>query len=105
MAFSMAGMIIGPDFVQAIEAKRTFKGVAITKAFAVPLEASTDLAHAIQQAMSGARITAKRIGVSVSAQEVLVRSFSLPLLPKGEWLAAVQSEVRKHIPFKPEGLT
>src|SRR3989338_4779787 len=72
----------------------------------VPLEGpdAHQLGNAIRQALEAGSVRAKRVAVSVPSQEVLLRFFTMPVVPKPEWDAAVQFEARRYIPFKTEQL-
>ncbi len=62
------------------------------------------IAQAIRQAMATGGVKTKRMAVSIAHTDVLIRSFTIPVIPKSEWETAVQFEARKYIPFKPESL-
>jgi Tfp pilus assembly PilM family ATPase len=62
------------------------------------------VAQAIRTAMETVGVKSARLAVCVPAQDVLLRSFTMPLMPKAEWQTAVQFEARKFIPFKTDEL-
>ncbi|MDP3704062.1 MAG: pilus assembly protein PilM, partial [Candidatus Omnitrophota bacterium] len=59
-----------------------------------------NLAAAIRSAMATAGIKAKRAAVALPPQDVLLRAFSIPPIPRSEVDTAVQFEARKYLPFK-----
>jgi Tfp pilus assembly PilM family ATPase/Tfp pilus assembly protein PilN len=59
-----------------------------------------NLAAAIRTAMSTAGLSAKRVAVALPPQDVLLRAFSIPPIPRSEVDTAVQFEARKYLPFK-----
>jgi Tfp pilus assembly PilM family ATPase/Tfp pilus assembly protein PilN len=106
MGRSCVGLVLRPKTVELIKAHRGFKASRVVRLVSVPIAGAedADVVQAIQTALERAGVKATRLGVSVPAQEVLLRSFTMPLLPKGEWQAAVQFEARKYIPFKTQEL-
>ncbi len=107
LSLSSAGLVLRPSAIEVFEARRGLRGVELVTAVPMPLAANdrhSDPSEAIRQALAQAKIKSTRLAVSVAGQDVLLRSFVLPLLPKAEWLSAVQFEARKHIPFKTEEL-
>ena len=108
MPSRMVALVLRQQAVELLEAQQTFGRCQVKKAIQVPLPGPEDaqLIQAIRLALTNAEINPKttRIGVVVPAQDVLLRSFRLPQLPKGEWASAVQFEVRKYIPFKTSDL-
>lgn len=97
-----AGLVIRAGEVELL----AMKGKSITNRVRVPLEGKDDqsLVQAIQKALGAVALKSKRLAVSISTQEVLFRFFTIPIVPKGEWDAAVQFEARKYIPFKMDTL-
>lgn len=101
------GLVLRSHMVEVVEARRTLTGVRVTKHARLPianLQDDAKVVEAIQTALASAGISATRMGVTVPAQDVLLRSFTLPHLPRAEWPTAVQFEARKYIPFKIEEL-
>ena len=102
MANVSVGLVLRPHLVEVVEVKRAGRGVAITKHARVPVESGEEeqIIAACTAAIRALHAETARIGVTIPAQDVLLRSFSLPHLPKAEWTNAVQFEARKYIPFK-----
>src|SRR5437879_165955 len=102
-----AGLILRSRSVEIYQAEAASGGVRFVRAVSVPVadpQRNSDIVVAIQQAVEGARLKSNKLAICVAGQDVLLRSFKLPLLPKPEWQAAIQFEARKHIPFRPEEL-
>ena len=97
-----AGLVIRADEVEVLR----LDGARVTAQARVPV-AGADTLHltaAIRQAVASAQVSSGALAVSISAHDVLVRCFPIPLVPKAEWAAAIRFEARKYIPFKPESL-
>jgi len=62
------------------------------------------LVQAIRQAFAVASLKTDRVAVAIPTRDVLIRFFTMPLLPKTEWEAAIQFEARKYLPFKTDTL-
>ncbi len=103
---SMTALVLRTQAVDAVEVVRGLKGAQTAKTVRVPVLGTTDdvVPQAIRAALERAQIKAKRVPVAIPSEEVLLRFFTLPLLPKSEWRTTVQFEVRKYIPFKVDEL-
>ncbi|MBI4343532.1 MAG: pilus assembly protein PilM, partial [Candidatus Omnitrophica bacterium] len=96
------GLVIRPTEVEVIERR----GKRISAYARVPIQGTEDdhLVAAIKAAVASAGVRRKAMAVSIAGHDVLVRSFTIPVVPKAEWEGAVRFEARKYIPFKPEQL-
>ncbi|OGX30982.1 MAG: hypothetical protein A3B73_05275 [Omnitrophica WOR_2 bacterium RIFCSPHIGHO2_02_FULL_63_39] len=93
--------------VDLLEVQAGRKGLSLSRAVSVPIPDHGDaqVVGAIKTALSQLGQVPERLGVCVSAQEILLRSFLMPLVPKSEWEDSIRFEARKYIPFKTEDLT
>jgi Tfp pilus assembly PilM family ATPase len=100
------GIVLRPRSVEVVNAGRRFGRIRIAKIVSVPIGGGEDDAtvRAIQTALERAGARARRAVVCVPAHDALLRSFVMPLLPKGEWSTAIQFEARRYIPFKTDEL-
>ena len=109
------GLVLRTDAVEVVQLSRGLGGVRLLGSARVPLtgpragpptapEAAqledARVAEAIRQALGSLHAKTKRVVVAMPPHEVLLRSFSIPAVPKAELEAAVQFEARKYIPFK-----
>ncbi len=96
------GLVIRPDAVEVLVV-RGAKRLAHAR---VPIEGTGDeaLAHAITKALASIQLTVRKAAVSIPTQDVLIRYFTIPPIPKPEWERAVQFEARKYLPFKIDDL-
>ncbi|MFZ5801165.1 MAG: pilus assembly protein PilM [Candidatus Omnitrophota bacterium] len=62
------------------------------------------LTAALKKALRDNKIVAKQAYVSLPTREFVVRSFSIPPIPKEEVHSAVEFEVKKYLPFRLEEL-
>jgi Tfp pilus assembly PilM family ATPase len=62
------------------------------------------LTAALQKALRDNKIDLQDAWVSLPTKDFIVRTFTMPFLPKEEAVPAVEFEVRKYIPFKLEDL-
>lgn len=97
-----AGLIIRPEAVELL----VMRGRSVTSRVHVPIEGAGELAltQAISNAVAAARLTTKRLAVSILSPDIVIRFFTLPPLPKAEWDTAAQFEARKYVPFKMDSL-
>ena len=97
-----AGLVIRANEVElmAIHGSRAVAHVR------VPVAGSRgdDLSQAIRQALAISGVKTRRLAVALPTDDVLIRFFLMPPLPKAERDTAVQFEARKYIPFKTEEL-
>ncbi len=106
MTGASIGLVLRSKSVEVIQARRKFRGFQLAKVVSVPIPGTDDaqVVEAIRTAVANAGVTTTRVAVSVPSQDVLLRSFTMPLLPKSEWASAVQFEARKYLPFKTQEL-
>jgi type IV pilus assembly protein PilM len=62
------------------------------------------LAIAIESGLKNGGITAKDVAITLSGNDLIIRSFEMNLLPRNELSSAVNFEAKKYIPFKTEDL-
>lgn len=104
------GVVVRDGAVETVALRRTLWSATLTGTARVPYEdtapsgSAAGLVAALSSAIEQMKAPGARIGVALPAQDVLLRAFALPTLPKAEWPAAVQFEVRKHVPFRIEEL-
>lgn len=96
------GLVIGEESVELL----SLRGRAIQTHVRVPLEgkAPEHLRGALREALRRAALKTATCAVSLHDQAVLLRYFTMPVLPKADWHNAVQFEARKYIPFRTEEL-
>ncbi|MBI4597263.1 MAG: pilus assembly protein PilM [Candidatus Omnitrophica bacterium] len=97
-----AGLVIRAHEVELL----AMQGLKVSARVRVPLGGpeKQELIAAIRQAVAEAHLADARLAVAIPTKDVLVRFFTLPMLPKAEWEGAVQFEARRYVPFKPENL-
>jgi len=104
---SSIGIVLRDQSVELIEAAGGSRGaVRFLMLASAPMVEPVDEAQVIGaiKTVLGEGRKGARVGVCVPARDVLLRSFTMPLLPKSEWLTAIQFEARKYLPFKTQEL-
>lgn len=106
MAKTQVGMVLRRKTIEIIQVRRGFGGARLSKVVSVPIRGTEDaqIVEAIRTAVESAGVAREPIGVSLAAQELLLRSFTMPRLPKAERETAVRFEARKYTPFKIDDL-
>ena len=120
MAGSSVGLVLRAGAVEVVQLARGLGGVKVVSSTRLPIGSpsasgapappgslESDEARvpaAIRQALASLKAKPARVTVSIAPHEVLLRSFSIPTIPKTELETAVQFEARKYIPFKLEDL-
>ncbi len=102
----IVGLYIRHGGVETVELNRGLTGFTVGRFGRFPL-LSTDpgkLTEAITGALEAARIKTRDAIVAIPSQEIFLRYFLLPVIPKAEWHNAVKFEARKYVPFKMEEL-
>lgn len=99
MSNPLVGLVLRHDAVEVVQLARGLGGIKVVKSARAAV-ADGNLAEAMRSAMGTAGITAKRVAVALPPQDVLLRAFSIPPIPRSEVDAAVQFEARKYLPFK-----
>jgi len=98
------GLALRVDAVEVVEARKTFGGAQLLNQARVPISGQDDaqVIAAIQAAVQALQNPKAPVHVTLPEHEVLLRYFTLPHLPRSEWVTAIQFEARKYIPFKIE---
>lgn len=83
------------------------KGSRVASYVHLPIQGAdvAALTQALRDAVKEAHLQSNRVAVAVPDRDVLIRFFSMPVLPKSEWESAIQFESRKYLPFKGEELS
>ena len=100
------GLYIGDRTIEVVEAERLLKGLKITKW--ATLKAPDDIKaltkeqklSLFKEVLAKAGIKNPSINISLPPDDVLVRYFPMPSLPKANWDQAIKFESKKYIPFK-----
>ncbi len=109
MAHEHVGVVIRAQAVEVAVVQQSLLGEATLMRHArvpftpseQPYEHDAAVTQAMREAMAACQVPSNaKVAVAVPAKEVLLRCFTLPLLPKAEWEQAVQFEARKYIPVK-----
>lgn len=92
------GLVIRSRAVEAV----VMRGRQVMTHARVPLVGSdvAQLTQAIQQLLDIANVKTKKLAVAIQTQDVLLRFFTMPMLPKHELEGAIRFEARKYLPFK-----
>ena len=103
---SVVGLYIRPDWVEAVELRKGLTAVSVARFGRFPLLShdSLKLTEGVKGALEAGNIRARDAIVAIPSQEVFLRYFFLPAMPKSEWHSAVKFEARKYVPFKMEEL-
>ena len=96
------GVAIRANWVEVVEVQRLLKRVKVLKFGRFPILSTEKpkIAEAVKGALEAARIKTREVILAIPSQDVILRFFTLPPIPRHEWAGAVQFEVRKYIPFK-----
>lgn len=97
------GLSIRSNWVEVLEVQRGFKRkIQVTKFGRFPIASPerSKVIEAIKGAWEAANIKTKEVVLAIPTQEVILRYFTLPVIPKSEWAGAIQFEARKYVPFK-----
>src|SRR3989338_6966811 len=102
MSGETVGIVLRPGAVEAVRVTGGFGGTRVAGTARVSILGGepAHVAQAIKWAVERTGAKTGRIAVAVPSHDVLLRSFTLPPVPRGEWESAVQFEAHKFIPFK-----
>ena len=118
------GFFIGKEFVDLVELRRTMSGVRLANFVSIPITARTapapdampqesamlpqeeaalsspeQILSAIRKAIRESGLRNRKVVSTLSEEDVIVRYFQMPHLPRKDWDQAVRFEARKYIPF------
>ena len=106
------GVYFGIKNISLVETKDR----KIVRTLTVPYEASSvealdvkvpeeeKLGIAIDDVLKRSGVTTKDVAITLSGNDLIIRSFEMNLLPRSELMTAVSFEAKKYIPFKTEDL-
>ena len=102
----VVGLYIRPSWVEVVELHRGLTGAGVARFGRFPLLSNdpTKLADGVKGALEAAHIRTRETILAIPSQEIFLRYFLLPLIPKAERYNAVKFEARKYVPFKMEEL-
>lgn len=105
----LVGVDIGSSSVKVCQVRETRKGLAVTRLGYAQLapQAIVDgqimdagaVVETLQRVLREARIKQREIALSVSAQNVIIRKITVPMMTAGELDEQIQWEAEQHIPF------
>jgi len=109
------GIYFGPKLITVAESKgrRLIKSVQIPQPVIsagdlegkVPPEVKlVQLVALFKDELRKNQIEAKKAALCLSGKDLIIRTFDIPVLPRGELKSAVNFEAKKYIPFKGEDL-
>ncbi len=103
---SVVGLYIQPEWVEAVELRTGLASAGVVRFGRFPLLShdALKLTEGITGALEAANIRARDAIIAIPSQEIFLRYFLLPSMPKSEWNGAVKFEARKYVPFKMEEL-
>ncbi|MBU1007247.1 MAG: pilus assembly protein PilM [Candidatus Omnitrophica bacterium] len=92
------GIDIGSHSVKLIEIDAKKGHSVLTKCVMVKVK-NNDKASALKELLAQAKLTTKRVNVSLSGPSVIVRYIEMPPMRIGELKSAIKFEAEKYIPF------
>jgi len=107
------GIYFGTQIISLVETKggRILNNISILRSsvsLANPIEEKVPeevkITALIKSELKKNRIEAKEATLSLSGKDLIIRTFQIPLLPRHEIEGAINSEIRKYIPFRVEDL-
>ncbi|MBN1587863.1 MAG: pilus assembly protein PilM [Candidatus Omnitrophica bacterium] len=108
------GIYIGDRAVELVQVKRNLLGLpkveCTAQAFVVGVDPEEENSlrddapyiDAVRQVVEQASLKSQDVITSVPPEDVLVRCFSMPRIPRKEWDTAITFEAKKYIPFRLE---
>lgn len=103
------GLYIGANSVSVVELKGGFRRPRLARFGRTEISSSAkegpedhEITEAIQKVLHESGIKAKEVACALSPEEVTVRYFNMPRLPKKEWAQGVRFEAKKYLPFNLE---
>ncbi len=98
---SRAGLDIGSSGVRVVELGDKAGAMELMKFGVEPADAGDreGLISSIKKVVASTPISTKRVNISISGQEVIVRYINLPKMTEAELEGAIKFEAEKYIPF------
>ena len=106
---NLVGVDIGSSSIKVCQVKSTKSGYLLTHLGFVELPNDTivdgqvknpsAIVLALKEVFSAAKIRQREVGVSVSAQNVIIRKITVPMMTSAELDEQIRWEAEQHIPF------
>lgn len=97
------GLSISAERVEAVVLRGGAGGVVVEQVEQVEVGAALDvdaIVAAVREVMGRIRHRPGQIVAGIRSEDTLVRSFTMPKIPRREWDSAVRFEATKYIPFR-----
>ncbi|MBN2096864.1 MAG: pilus assembly protein PilM [Candidatus Omnitrophica bacterium] len=107
------GIYVGAKEVYAAQLKWSLFGPQLVKFARAEIQTATPaddsaqkqaIVQALRRLVRENNISTKKVMIAFSGQDVLIRYFQMPRIPRSEWETAIKFEAKKYIPFKIEEL-
>lgn len=96
---SAVSVYIGPESVEVVQVKRGIKDPSIVKSIYKEIPKGELPAETIRGIFQSEEIKETAVTATISEETIMLRRFSMPIIPPQERPDAVRFEAKRHIPF------
>ncbi|MBU1935682.1 hypothetical protein KKF04_06505, partial [Patescibacteria group bacterium] len=108
LSAEQVGLYINPDYIEIVIIEKQFKNIKIKNVFRKNisiqdmdvLDQNEIIKNSINDLFNTNKISKSNVFLNLPTQEVVLRTFTMPRLPKSDWANAIRFEGQKHVPFK-----
>lgn len=102
---SAVSVYVGPESIEITQLKRTMKGVSVVKAVSKNIAKKDVTSSIIKEIFEKEGIKDTAVTTTLPEESVMLRRFTMPLIPMQDRPTAVRFEAKRHIPFNIEEVT
>lgn len=99
---SAVSVYIGPGSVEIVQIRRDIKGPSIVKSIHKDIPKEEVTGETIKGIFQSEGITETSVTTTIPEEAIMLRRFSMPIIPPQERADAVRFEAKRHIPFNIE---
>lgn len=99
---SALAIYIGPESIEIAEMKRAVKDIIVGKTIYKEIQKKSVTSETIKEILNQEDIKETNITTTLPESSVILRRFSMPIIPQEDRANAIRFEAKKHIPFNIE---
>lgn len=93
------GIYIGPESIEIVYLKSTPKGISVVKSISRDILKKYVNGNTIKEIFQKEGIDETTVATTIPEESIMLRRFTMPLIPQAERQTAIRFEAKRHIPF------
>lgn len=93
------GIYIGPESIEIVYLKHTIKGISVIKSISRDILKKYVNGNVIKEIFQKEGINETGVTTTIPEESIMLRRFTMPIIPPQERTTAIRFEAKRHIPF------